>query len=102
MEPAVQAKLLRLLQEGELCPVGEERPIKVDVRVLAATNRDLETEVQEGRFRVDLFWRLNVIPVELPPYAESVLVTSLCLSSTSPREPTKSMDVKSQALMSLL
>jgi DNA-binding NtrC family response regulator len=66
MEPAVQAKLLRLIQDGELYPVGEETPTQIDVRVLAATNRDLEQEVAAGRFRADLFWRLNVIPVELP------------------------------------
>src|SRR5262245_62119026 len=66
MEPGVQAKLLRLIQDGELYPVGEETPTQIDVRVLAATNRDLEREVAAGRFRADLFWRLNVIPVELP------------------------------------
>jgi DNA-binding NtrC family response regulator len=70
MEPAVQAKLLRLIQDGELYPVGEETPTHIDVRVLAATNRDLEREVAAGRFRADLFWRLNVIPVELPPLRE--------------------------------
>jgi DNA-binding NtrC family response regulator len=67
MELGVQAKLLRLIQDGELYPVGEEVPQKIDVRLLAATNRKLESEVAAGRFRADLFWRLNVIPVELPP-----------------------------------
>jgi DNA-binding NtrC family response regulator len=66
MELGVQAKLLRLIQDGELYPVGEEVPQKIDVRILAATNRKLENEVAAGRFRADLFWRLNVIPVELP------------------------------------
>jgi transcriptional regulator with PAS, ATPase and Fis domain len=66
MEPNVQAKLLRLIQDGELYPVGEETPMQIDVRILAATNRDLEREVAAGRFRADLFWRLNVIQVELP------------------------------------
>jgi DNA-binding NtrC family response regulator len=66
MELGVQAKLLRLIQDGELYPVGEETPTKVDVRILAATNRNLEAEVANGRFRADLYWRLNVIPVELP------------------------------------
>jgi DNA-binding NtrC family response regulator len=66
MEPAVQAKLLRLIQDGELYPVGEESPTKIDVRILAATNRNLEREVAAGRFRADLYWRLNVIPVEMP------------------------------------
>jgi len=66
MELGVQAKLLRLIQDGELYPVGEETPHKIDVRILAATNRNLETEVAAGRFRADLFWRLNVIPIEMP------------------------------------
>ena len=70
MEPGVQAKLLRLIQDGELYPVGEETPTRVDVRILAATNRNLEHEVASGRFRADLFWRLNVIPVELPALRE--------------------------------
>ncbi len=66
MELAVQAKLLRLIQDGELYPVGEETPHKIDVRILAATNRNLENEVAAGRFRADLYWRLNVIPIEMP------------------------------------
>jgi DNA-binding NtrC family response regulator len=66
MELNAQTKLLRLIQDGELTPVGDERTQKVDVRILAATNRKLETEVAGGRFRADLYWRLNVIPVELP------------------------------------
>ena len=67
MELGVQAKLLRLIQDGEFYPIGETNPVKVDVRILAATNRKLETEVAANRFRADLFWRLNVIPIELPP-----------------------------------
>jgi DNA-binding NtrC family response regulator len=66
MEFGVQAKLLRLIQDGELYPVGEETPTRIDVRILAATNRNLEREVAAGRFRADLYWRLAVIPVELP------------------------------------
>ena len=66
MELAVQAKLLRLIQDGELYPVGEETPHNIDVRILAATNRNLEHEVETGRFRADLYWRLNVIPIEMP------------------------------------
>jgi two-component system nitrogen regulation response regulator NtrX len=62
-----QAKLLRVLESGEFERVGGERSIKVDVRVLAATNRDLATEIEQGRFREDLFHRLNVIPIALPP-----------------------------------
>jgi two-component system response regulator AtoC len=72
MELAVQAKLLRLIQDGQLYPVGEETPQTIDVRLLAATNRKLESEVAAGRFRADLFWRLNVIPVELPPLRQRI------------------------------
>ena len=62
----VQVKLLRALQESEIDPVGSKRPVKVDVRILSATNRDLSQGVAEGRFREDLFYRLNVYPIEAP------------------------------------
>jgi len=64
---AVQAKLLRVLQDREFEPLGAERTQKVDVRVIAATNRDLRQLVSEGKFLEDLFYRLNVIPIEMPP-----------------------------------
>ena len=67
MSAAVQAKLLRVLQEREFHRVGGRDPIQVDVRVIATTNRDLEQEREEGRFREDLFYRLNVISIEFPP-----------------------------------
>ncbi|HTG81757.1 MAG TPA: sigma-54 dependent transcriptional regulator [Geobacteraceae bacterium] len=64
---SVQAKLLRVIQERDFIPVGSTRPKKVDVRFVAATNKDLQREVQVGRFREDLFYRLNVITINLPP-----------------------------------
>ncbi len=67
MSPATQAKILRVLQEKEFEAVGGTRTISVDVRIIAATHKDLETEVKEGRFREDLFYRLNVVPITIPP-----------------------------------
>ncbi len=70
MDPAVQAKVLRVLDDGSVQPVGSTQPQRVDVRVIAATNRDLKEEVDRGRFRRDLFYRLDVVAIHIPPLRE--------------------------------
>jgi two-component system, response regulator FlrC len=104
MPIALQAKLLRALQEGEVVPIGSTLPIKVDVRVIACANRDLPTEVAEGRFRADLFYRLNVFPLALKPLRERAddiapLAYALALRHAMPG---KSIPWISDAALSLL
>lgn len=70
ISPSTQVKLLRVLQEGEIERVGDQRTIRIDVRVMAATHQDLHRLIEEGRFREDLYYRLNVIPIVVPPLRE--------------------------------
>lgn len=73
MSTDLQAKLLRVLETGEFYKIGESKPMKVNVRIIAATIRDLEKEVEEGRFREDLFYRLSVFQIKLPPLRERIM-----------------------------
>ena len=84
MSPKTQAKVLRVLQEGEVERLGSARTIKVDVRVIAATNKDLEAEIEKGTFREDLYFRLSVIPITRAAAARAAARTSRCWSGTSP------------------
>ena len=108
MHPALQAKLLHVLQDGEFSRLGGKRDIAVDVRVLAATNKQLERAVEEGVFREDLFYRLNVIPVVLPPLRDrredipllvQHFLERFCREITPPRPP---MTVSQQAMRRLM
>ncbi len=102
----LQAKLLRVIQEKQVERLGSDHSIKVDVRILAATNKDLEKEVQEGRFREDLFFRLNVIPIKLPPLRERKedipLLTQFFLKRICEREGIEEKKFTSQAIKALL
>src|SRR6185369_4252309 len=70
MSLAAQAKVLRVLQDGVVTRIGGAKPVQVDVRVLAATNKNVEEEIAAGRFREDLYYRLNVVPIHVPPLRE--------------------------------
>ena len=101
---ALQAKLLRALQEGEVVPIGSTLPIKIDVRIIACANRDLPTEVAEGRFRADLFYRLNVFPLSLKPLrdrAEDIAPLAFALALRHAPQG-KQIPWISEAAMSLL
>jgi transcriptional regulator with PAS, ATPase and Fis domain len=82
---AVQAKLLRFIESGEIQPLGQSATEKVDVRVIAATNRDLHELVEQGRFREDLYYRLNVVPLNLPPLKERFDDIALLLGKLTAR-----------------
>jgi formate hydrogenlyase transcriptional activator len=101
-----QVKLLRVLQEHEFEPVGSSRSLHVDVRVIAATNRNLREAVQEGRFRSDLFYRLNVFPIELPPLRERrsdiPQLVAFCISRFSKRLGKKIDGVSRESMENLM
>jgi formate hydrogenlyase transcriptional activator len=101
-----QVKLLRVLQEHEFEPVGSSHPLRVDVRVIAATNRNLGEAVQAGRFRSDLFYRLNVFPIELPPLRERrsdiPQLVAFCLSQFSKRLGKKIDGVSRESMENLV
>ena len=101
-----QVKLLRVLQEQEFEPVGSSRPLRVDVRVIAATNRNLRDAVEAGRFRSDLFYRLNVFPIELPPLRERrsdiPQLVAFCVSRFSKRLGKKIDGVSRESMDNLM
>jgi len=70
MPPNLQAKLLKVLETGEVYPLGDTKPKIVDVRIISATNADIESRIKEEKFREDLYWRLNVIEIKIPPLRE--------------------------------
>ncbi len=97
ISPALQVKLLRVLQSGEFSPVGDSKVHKVDVRVIAATNRNLEKMMQSGEFREDLYYRLNVVPLTIPPLRErhedlESLIHYFCAKFSPARPPEISDD----------
>jgi DNA-binding NtrC family response regulator len=100
--PKMQAQLLRVLQEGEIRRVGGGEPVKVDVRVVAATNRELEEEVKAGRFREDLYFRINVVTIRLPPLRERPsdipLLVNHFLAKYAARERRTDAGVAAQAM----
>jgi DNA-binding NtrC family response regulator len=102
MPPSLQVKLLRVLQEREAIPVGATEAIPVDVRIIAATNRELEEEIRRGNFRSDLFYRLNVIAVNLPPLRDRrddlVLLIEALLSNLATETSTETKALASEAL----
>jgi DNA-binding NtrC family response regulator len=105
MSARIQVKLLRVLQEKEIVPIGGTAPLKVDVRLVAATNADLENEVSVGRFRKDLFYRLNVIPIHIPPLRERkedipLLIEHFLKKYSSPDGKPKKINAEAKKILS--
>ncbi len=106
LSPKLQAKLLRALQEKQIERLGSDHPIKIEVRIIAATNKNLEKEVKSGRFREDLFFRLNVIPIKLPPLRERKedipLLAQFFLKKICEREGIEEKTFSSSAIETLI
>jgi len=102
----MQTKLLRVLQEGVIMRIGSQKPIPVDVRVIAVSNRDLKQEVEMGRFRKDLFYRLNVLPLYLPPLRERkgdvILLIEYFMKNISKRLNKKEIELPDEYLQKML
>ena len=106
MPAGLQPRLLRVLEQGEVRPVGADAPRKIDVRVVAATNQDLEQRVREGSFRADLFYRLNVVQIAVPPLRERIddipLLIDALLAKARARNPTSRVTRLSPEVVGLL
>jgi DNA-binding NtrC family response regulator len=105
MSPALQVKLLQVLQEGRFRRVGENEYRKADVRIITATNKDLQAEVQKGRFRTDLYYRINVFPIHLPPLRERIndipLLAEYCLRKLRQKLNRRAIGFSEEALEGL-
>ncbi|MDD2717169.1 MAG: sigma-54 dependent transcriptional regulator [Candidatus Wallbacteria bacterium] len=102
---AMQVKLLRVLQEREVCMIGSSKPMKIDIRIIAATNKNLTSLMDSGKFREDLFYRLNVITIDLPPLrdrGDDILLLSSHLAERTCRELNKQVPVFSDGVLSAL